>query len=266
MIDGWFKVKQVADKVWAISDNTHVASYLVEGEEKALLIDTGWGLGNLAELVQSITSFPLSVVITHGHPDHVCGAFQFADLHISSKDKNLLNAFYNRETRKQILENRFKDQTPTNFSKEEWINAKPGSIFTVQEEDVFDLGGRKLKVLALPGHTQGSICLLDKENKLLFSGDSIQVAPLLMYLDTSLSLSIYFDSLIHIYSFKDDYSTILPSHGETPLNRAVLEELINGVSDILKGKQVGKLEHTFLGDGLVCKFNTTSIIYDENRL
>lgn len=262
----WFNVKQVAEKVWTIHDNTNVASYLVKGEEKSLLIDTGWGLGNLAELIQSITSLPLSVVITHGHPDHVCGAFQFADLHISSEDRNMLNAFYNKKTRRQIIENRFKDQYPSDFSKEEWINAEIGSVSTVQEGDVFNLGERKLNVLAVPGHTPGSICLLDKENKLLFSGDSVQTAPVLMHLDTSLPLSTYFDSLVHIYSFKDDYSTILPSHGETPLNKRVLEELINGVSDILEGKQVGTLEQTFFGEGLVCKFDNTSVIYDENRL
>jgi hydroxyacylglutathione hydrolase len=262
----WFNVKQVADKVWAIQDNTHVTSYLVECEEKTLLIDTGWGLGNLAELVQSITSLPVTVVFTHGHPDHVCGAFQFSDLHISSEDKNLLNGFYNRETRKNIIENRFKDQCPADFSKENWVNAKIGNVSTVQEGYVFELGGRKLKVIETPGHTPGSICLLDKENELLFSGDSIQTAPVLMHLDTSLSLSIYFDSLIHIYSFEEDYSTILPSHGETPLNKSVLEELINGVSDILEGKLVGTLEQTFFGEGLVCKFKNTSIIYDKNRL
>ncbi len=55
----WFKVKEVAEKVWAIHDNTNVACYLVEGEEKSILIDTEWGLGNLAELIQSITSLPL---------------------------------------------------------------------------------------------------------------------------------------------------------------------------------------------------------------
>ncbi len=178
----------------------------------------------------------------------------------------MLNAFYNRETRRQIIENRFKGQLPAGFSKEEWINAKIGNVSTVQEGDIFYLGGRKLKVLAVPGHTSGSICLLDKENELLFSGDSIQTALVLIHLDTSLPLSTYFDSLIHVYSFKDDYSKILPAHGETPLNKTVLEELIKGVSDILKGKKVGKLEQTFFGEGLVYKFNSTSIIYDKNRL
>jgi Zn-dependent hydrolases, including glyoxylases len=264
IMDG-FKVKKIADKTWVIHDKTQVACYLVEGEEKSLLIDTCWGLGNLAELAQSITSVPIDVVITHGHPDHVCGAFQFNDLYISKEDESLLNVFYNKQTRKNLIENRFKDY-PADFSKEEWINAELGSVSTIKEGDVFELGKRDLKIIAAPGHTPGSICLLDAENELLFSGDSIQTAPVLMHLDTSLPLSTYFDSIVHVYSFEDAYETILPAHGETPLDKTVLDELINGVSEILEGKVAGKLEQTFFGEGSICKFDKTSIIYDENRL
>ncbi|MGB9979632.1 MBL fold metallo-hydrolase [Methanobacterium sp.] len=266
MGENWFNVKQVADKTWAIRDKTQVACYLVEGEEKALLIDTCWGLGNLAELVQSITSLPIKVVITHGHPDHVCGAFQFNDLYISNEDKGMLNAFYDKQTRRQLLENRFRDQHPADFSNGEWINAELGNISTIKEGDMFELGKRDIKVIAVPGHTPGSICLLDEQNELLFSGDSIQTAPILMHLDVSLPLSTYFDSIVHVYSFEESYDKILPSHGETPIDKMVLDELINGVSEILEGKLVGNLEHTFFGDGLVCQFDKTSVIYNENQL
>ncbi len=261
-----FNVKKIVPKTWVIHDKTGVACYLIEGEEKALLIDTCWGLGNLAELVQSITSLPVKVVITHGHPDHVCGAFQFNDLYISKEDESLLNDFYNKQTRRQLLENRFKDQCTPDFSKEKWINGKLGNISTINEGDVFELGKRDIKVISVPGHTPGSVCLIDNENELLFAGDSIQNAPILVHLGTSLPLSTYFDSLVHVCSFEEAYDKILPGHGETPLDKAVLYELIDGVSEILEGKLSGKPEQTFFGKGLVCKFNGTSIIYNENRL
>ena len=265
-MEDWFRVKKVADKTWAIHDKTQVACYLIEGEEKALLIDTCWGLGNLDELVQSITSLPVNAVITHGHPDHVCGAFQFSDLYISNEDEGLLNVFYNKQTRKQLIENRFKDQHSVDFSKEKWINAELGNVSTVKEGDMFELGKRDLEVIAVPGHTHGSICLLDRENELLFSGDSIQTEPVLMHLDTSLQLSTCFDSLVHVCSFEEAYDKILPGHGETPIDKNVLNELIDGVSEILEGKITGKLEKTFFGEGFVCKFNETSVIYNENQL
>ena len=265
-MEDWFKVEKVADKTWAIRDKTQVACYLVEGEEKALLIDTCWGFGNLVELVQSITLLPVNVVITHGHPDHVCGAFQFSDLYISNEDRGLLTSFYNKQTRKQLIENRFKDQHSADFSKEKWINAELGNVSIIKEGDVFELGKRNLKVIAIPGHTPGSICLLDGENELLFSGDFIQTAPVLMHLDTSLPLSTYFDSLVHVCSFEEAYDKILPGHGETTIDKAILNELIDGVSEILEGNLSGKPEQTFFGEGLVCEFNETSIIYNENHL
>jgi hydroxyacylglutathione hydrolase len=262
----WFKVREVANNVWVIRDNTQVASYLVEGEDKSLLIDTGWGIGNLKELVQYITQLPVMVVFTHGHPDHVCGAFQFSDLHISNNDKNLLKAFYNKETRAQIIKYSFKGPFPQGFSKEEWINAEIDNFSLVQDGDVINLGERKFKVIAVPGHTAGSLCLLDEDGGMLFSGDSVQSTPVLMHLDTSLSLRTFFDSLTYLYSFKNNYNTIFPSHGETPINNTVLEDLLNGVSDVLEGKIRGKVEKTRFGEGLLCKFNTSGIIYDENRL
>ena len=66
---------------WKINDDTHIISfmggsqfmYLLEGEEKALLIDTGWGAGNLRTFVEKLTDKPVIVTNTHGHLDHSGG-------------------------------------------------------------------------------------------------------------------------------------------------------------------------------------------------
>jgi hydroxyacylglutathione hydrolase len=185
---------------------------------------------------------------------------------MSNDDKNLLKTFYNKETRAQIIKYSLKGQYPPGFSKEEWINAQIGNVSPVQDGDILDIGERELKVIAVPGHTAGSLCLLDEEEGLLFSGDSVQATPVLMHLDTSLSLTTFFNSLTYLYSFKNKISTILPSHGETPVNNTVLEDLFNGVSDVLEGKIKGKMEQTRFGEGLFCKFNSSGIMYNENRL
>ena len=261
----WYNLKEINDEIWCISDKTGVNSYLVNGKTKSILIDTGWGLGNLAELVQSLTSLPVKVVLTHGHPDHVNGAFQFTDLYITSEDMKLLNTFYIKETRQGIIEN-FKAIAPPNFSKEDWINAKINNTFLVEEGYLFDLGDRKLKVIKCPGHTQGSICLLDEKDKILFSGDSLLARPVLMNLETSLPLSTYLNSIKHVNDYSDNFSIILSGHDENPVDTIILEELINGISDILEGKIIGKLEKTRFGEALMCKFNDTAIIYNENNL
>ncbi len=263
--NGWFNLKEIDDRVWIIRDKTGVNSYLIEGKTESLLIDTGWGLGNLAELVQSITSLPVKAVFTHGHPDHVNGAYQFPDLYITPEDEELLNTFYIKETRQGIIEN-FKAIAPLNFSKEDWINAKIPNTSPVKEGYIFDLGERKLNVIKCPGHTPGSICLLDEKDEILFSGDSILARPVLMNLETSLPLKTYLNSIKHVNNYSDNFSIILSGHDEKSVNTIVIEELINGVSDILEGKIEGKLEKTRFGEALVCKFNNTAIIYNGNNL
>jgi hydroxyacylglutathione hydrolase len=263
--DDWYNLKEINDGIWTISDKTGANCYLVEGKTKSLLIDTGWGLGNLAELVQSLTSLPVNVVFTHGHPDHVNGAYQFSDLYITPQDKKLLNMFYIKETRQQIL-NRFKDVLPPNFSENDWVNAKITDPSLISENYVFDLGNRKLKVIECPGHTPGSICLLDTKDKILFTGDTILAKPVLMNLETSLPLKIYLKSIKHINNFSSDFNIILSGHDAKPVNTIVIEELINGVSDIIEGKARGKLEKTRFGEALSVKFNHTSINYNEDNI
>jgi hydroxyacylglutathione hydrolase len=261
----WFNLNEIKDGVWFISDKTGANCYLVEGETKSLLIDTGWGLGNLDELVESITSLPLSVVFTHGHPDHVNGAFQFRDLYITLEDEKLMDMFYVKETREAII-NRFKDILPPDFLVDDWVSAQITKPSTISEGDIFDLGNKKLGVIECPGHTAGSICLLDTMDGILFSGDSLLAKPVLMNLETSLGLKTYLESIKHVNSFVDNFNMILSGHDDKPVNPIVIEELIRGVSDILQGKIEGTLEKTRFGDALNYKFKHTAINYNEDFL
>ncbi|MFY9638648.1 MAG: MBL fold metallo-hydrolase [Methanobacterium sp.] len=259
----WFNLKEINAGVWAISDITGANSYLIGGKTKSLLVDTGWGIGNLSKLVHSLTSLPVEVVFTHGHPDHVNGAYQFSNLYITFEDENLLNNFYEKGTRKQII-NRFKDILPPNFSMDDWVNGEITSPSLISEGYIFDLGGKKIKVIECPGHTPGSICLLDKADQILFSGDSLLSKPVLMNLETSLQLSTYLKSIKHINSFSDDFKTILSGHDEKAVDPVVVQELIDGVTDIINGKITGKVEKTRFGEALVSKFDHTSINYNED--
>jgi glyoxylase-like metal-dependent hydrolase (beta-lactamase superfamily II) len=261
----WFNVNEFKDGVWFISDKTGVNCFLVEGDTTSLLIDTGWGLANIGELVGSLTSLPVNVVFTHGHPDHVNGAFQFSDLYIKSEDKKLMEMFYVKETREQII-NRFKDILSSDFSIDDWVNAQITKPSHVSDGYIFDLGNRKLRVIECPGHTAGSICLLDTKDDILFSGDSLLAKPVLMNLETSLGLKTYLKSIEYVNSFADDFNIILSGHDEKPVDPIVMEELISGVSDIIQGKIEGKVEKTRFGDALQYNFEHTAINYNEDSI
>ena len=72
-----FRTEKVTDRITRIFAHSGELMYLVEGEEKAALLDTGSGIGFFRPLVESLTDKPLNVLITHGHVDHAMGASEF---------------------------------------------------------------------------------------------------------------------------------------------------------------------------------------------
>jgi hydroxyacylglutathione hydrolase len=82
VVNGWFETRLIAPRTWAIGDHGCDVIYLVAGDERALLIDTGWGIGDLPGVVASLTDLPLLVVNTHGHPDHTVRSWQFERVHM----------------------------------------------------------------------------------------------------------------------------------------------------------------------------------------
>jgi len=145
--------------------------------------------------VKSITNLPLLIVNTHGHPDHAGGNYQFSIVRANPADFGIIKNFSSKENRdnavKQILIN--------NPSFESIINKDTGNFKTpglmmIKSGFTFNLGKRKLEVIDVPGHTSGSICLLDAENKLLFTGDNNNLLVWL-FLENSLPLATYLQTL-----------------------------------------------------------------------
>ena len=91
----WLNVSQLSKTVWRIEDAGMVSEYLITGDDRALLIDCGWGIGDLAKVVSGLTSLPLTVINTHGHPDHTCGNYQFESVTIHEGDVPMMKNNYN---------------------------------------------------------------------------------------------------------------------------------------------------------------------------
>ena len=87
----WFTVKQVITNIWGIGEFNHpekVISYLIVGQKKALLWDTGLGVQNIADVIEHITKHPITVINSHSHYDHVGGNILFRKF-IPSKQKTI---------------------------------------------------------------------------------------------------------------------------------------------------------------------------------
>ena len=266
--DTWFQVRLVAPQTWAIDDGGNSIIYLLAGTERALLLDTGWGVGDLGTQVSSLTSLPLTIVNTHGHPDHAFGNGQFPLVHIHPGDAPMVEHPPALETRRRIASGILGPDLPVGFEVETWAASVPKLRF-LYDDQTFDLGSRALQVIALPGHSPGSICLLDSETNLLFTGDSILAGPIWLHLDESLPLQTFLDHLCQLQRQRDTFSGLLPSHGDLsklPLPTTTLDDLVTGIQRILHNEISGSEEHTFAGDGLRCDFGTCGIVYRSDRM
>ncbi len=141
--------------VWMIRDFDDTKMFLVAGSEKALFIDAGLGSGDLKGYVDSLAGgLPYDVLITHAHPDHIACLAQFQDG----------RGVYMRHADLPLV---------TNFNQTLHYGIDPTQITDVREGFSFDLGGRRLDVYEVPGHTPGCLALLDEVNGILFSGDAL---------------------------------------------------------------------------------------------
>ena len=85
----YFITYQVNDHIYQLKDPMGVLTTLVIGKEKALLVDTAYGIGDLKEAITNITKLPLVVINSHGHMDHSCGNYQFDEVYIDKRDLEL---------------------------------------------------------------------------------------------------------------------------------------------------------------------------------
>jgi len=271
----WFTTRQIDAQTWAINDRGQDLIYLVCGKERALLIDTGWGVGDLPALAASLldTRFdrppPLAVVNTHGHPDHTYGNGQFSEVYVSPGDAAWLREPPSLEHRQWIAAAMLPKPLPSGFDVKRWASTAPDSLPPVEDGQIFALGGRTLEVIALAGHSPGSICLLDREMHRLFTGDSVLAGQIWLHLDESLPLRQFYENLCRVQARSDQFDALLPAHGSLdalPLSKALLDKLIAGIASILDRRCVGREEKTFAGDGLRCDFGSCSVLYRPDRL
>ena len=179
------------DGYYRIGSAEAVFSYLVVGRQRALLIDTGYGLGDLKAAVDSLTSLPLLIVNTHGHCDHVGGNARFdVPCYIHPLDMELAGRHtapaLRRENAQRLSQSRNYETgevfnaLPEGFDPDAYAALGAGKLKSAREGMRFDLGGAELELIEPPGHTAGGLSILWREKKLLFVGDAA-MAPSALY-------------------------------------------------------------------------------------
>ncbi|WP_124727903.1 MBL fold metallo-hydrolase [Staphylospora marina] len=224
-------VLRLEDGIFHLFEPSGVGCTLVLGQEKALLFDTGHGLGDLLGAVRSITDLPVVLVNSHGHIDHVGGNWQFASAYIHPADKELAERHVSREKREWIIRMKFSDpkKLPENFSVDTYTSRTAGEWLPVEDGQSFELGGRSLRVIHTPGHTHGCICLLDEQTRTLLTGDL--VAPVTwMFLPESTTIGTFVQSLERLREW--DFEKIIVSHLAGILRRGFIDRMLQCARNI----------------------------------
>jgi hydroxyacylglutathione hydrolase len=261
----YFQTSLMGEGIWSISGPANDQMYLVLGIEKALLVDTGMGVGDLASLVRSLTPLPVIVVNTHGHPDHAGGNGGFEEAYLHPADDLIMQHMCTNEFRLNDMKSFHGDGSPAFLQMQAgMVHFSEITLHPLREGMIFDLGKRKFEVIEIPGHTPGCVCVLNETEKILFTGDMIVQTPVWMYLKHSLPLRTYLASLQKLQT--REFKTLFPGHLPAPLGRQNLDDLIACCQEILERPGIGAHTKTFAGEGLLWKHGKASIIYNSEHL
>ncbi len=229
-------IKEMCPGIYLMDEAHEATGYLVVGTEKACVIDTMNGYNNLYAAVREITDKPLVVINTHGHPDHIFGNVYFDQAYMHPADLPLARSFTESPEFLRLLE-------------ENGLRMPP--FLETREGDVFDLGGRHLEVFELPGHTPGGIVLLLQEDRILFTGDSVN-HHLWMQLDGCLPMDEFVKQLDRIMFLEEKADRILHGHAHDFDDISLLRCLRNGAAELRDGKTGNDKPYHYFG-GEVCQ-------------
>ncbi len=235
--------------VWVIETTDMTTMYLIEGSDRAMLIDTGTKCEALDEVIRQITSKPIYVVITHKHIDHAG------------------NIRYFKEVWMHPLDSSVRMEIP--FS---------GTYKWLKDGDKFDLGGRIIDVYLMPGHTPGSIVLTYRSINACFSGDAFGSGQVWLQLFPHVPMSTYYESCVRMEKIMKEQGITKLYCGHYPFLKSALGldyiiEMKNLSKRLSEGDTTGSQPYKMpFENDIVCKKpaiiinGKASIVYDSEHI
>ncbi len=244
-MEDYYKVIDMGDRIYQIWEPAGVASSLIIGKKKALLIDTGYGYGDLKAVVESLTDLPVQVVNTHCHLDHAGGNYQFQNhkekqpqldyaIGIHPYEKAVYR-LYQMEQKPLVIQKILREKTPeeypwlSDFDIEKYLEYKDCKFRALQDGKIIDLGERQIRVIYLPGHTKGSVVFFDEQTGTLLSGDNISNSLWIQF-EQSESIDRFAEHLKEIQ--KLPIQKIISSHKQTPWPPELIQLELDAIAHI----------------------------------
>lgn len=240
-------VTPLEEGVWVIETDDRTTMYLVEGLKSALLIDTGTHPKELDRVVRRFTDKPLQVVLTHAHYDHAGGIRFFEEVYLHPADTVLLNR----------------------------LPAYDGEVRFIGEGDRFDLGGKVLEVVEMPGHTPGSVVLVDRAAGICYSGDAFGSGQVWLQVRPTAPMSLYLTAIRKMqmeteHGITKIYCGHYP-YQRRPLSKEYLADMATLAQSILDGKPMDNRPFDVelpinCNDPQVAFCGSASIVYDPAQI
>jgi len=215
---------EVTAGVYHIRDAMGVFTTLLVGGERALLMDTGYGIENLLSFVHTITDKPLTVLLTHAHHDHALGARCFEKVYLFAEDHEAYRYYTDLPMRTSVM-----NQALSNHISlpDDFLTAPIPSPLALHEGPM-DLGGLTADIRLCPGHTPGSAVVFIPERRLLLTGDNWNPCTWLFFPE-ALPAEEYRSNMLALMDLPFDH--VLCSHREPLWPRSALEDYLNGLTD-----------------------------------
>ncbi len=223
---------QINSDTWRIEDNG-VRFFVLEGTMKAMMIDSGMNTPDAGEIAERLTSKPLELLNTHADRDHISGNSAFDHFYMNPAEEENYRAA-----------------------------GGVGTVIPLSEGQIIELGDRPLEIIEIPGHTPGSVAILDINRRVLISGDSVQDGNIFMF-GRFRNLKEYVLSMKKLLKYADRFDSVYPSHGSIPVESGIIPKLIEGAEKILAGKAEGNPVERFGIKAVLYRFEEAGFLCDE---
>jgi len=240
MYNNWFTIEKIDSDTYAISEYKHweeTHCYLLLGTKKAVLIDTGLGIANIKQVVDSLTILPVTVFTTHIHWDHIGGHKYFDDIAVHKAEQEWLSTKFPIPL--QMVKHNLICKPcdfPQEFTIDDYTLYKGIPDIVFDDGYSFDLGNRKLNVIHTPGHSPGHCCFYESDRQYLYSGDLIYKGCLDAFYPTTNPRQFY-QSVRKIEKLK--VARVLPAHHQLSIPVSIISEIEEA---FCKLEQQGNLE------------------------
>ena len=274
------EIKPLDDDLWMISvgkGRGGVHCYLLQGTKRAVVIDTGLGLMDLKAITEELTDKPVEVINTHCHLDHISRNYQFDTVYMHPEEEVIFERHSSYTTRYQFFSYWYEAHgKPRWYKYVPWIHHTlkklcllptcNSKIISIKDGDVIDLGGKTLEIIETPGHSQGSVCILDQERHWLFTGDTVCEMGVLLHLENSCSVEEYRKSIQKLQAVGWKFDQIWAAHQKVPLDKSWLDDYIACADSILVGKVIPEKMISAGRVGYTVKHGRASITYLPDNL